>query len=123
MQEEKPVISLRIRGPLICFSVLTILNALFWFTADFESFAPPSPGVFEERLYFFGLIESGPLALFFIPMTVGSYVFAGVIIAVVVVLLFLYVRRPQSTPLGCAMCIAIVVWFFMGFAVAGLRIT
>ena len=54
-QDNQPVAIRRACGPLACFGVLTVLNALFWFTVNFGSFTPPSPGIFAERLHFFGI--------------------------------------------------------------------
>jgi hypothetical protein len=108
---------------LWCFVGLTMLNALFWFTADFGSFVPSSEGAFTERLMMFGITEAGPLAFFFIPMGGGDYVLCVAIAAVILTLAYLSARIPKSRGLTIGACIGIVAWFFFGFAVAGLRIT
>jgi hypothetical protein len=84
---------------------------------------PPSEGVFSERLHWFLVTEAGPLALFFISMGEGDYVFAGVISAVIVLLVILWACMPRRKPLTIAACLGILLWFFFGFSVAGLRIT
>jgi len=122
-QDDRPAVAPRARGPLVCFAVLTVLNALFWFTVNFDSFVPPSSGVFAERLHFFGITQAGPLAFFFISMPTGDYVLAGVVGAGIAGCLFLCTRVPRSRTLVWAGCIGIILWFFLGFAVAGLRIT
>ena len=37
--------------------------------------------------------------------------------------LLVYARVPRSWPIGFAVCVGIVLWFFLGFCVAGIRIT
>lgn len=124
-QNEQPrVVAGRARGPLVCFLVLTVLNALFWFTADFGSFSPPSPGIFRERLHFFCMTQAGPLAGYFpIWMSRSSYVIGVVVTVVIVGFLLVWARVPRSKLLVRAACVAIVLWFFFGFSVSGLRIT
>jgi hypothetical protein len=119
---EEPVVAGRVDSPLVCYLVLTVLNALFWFTVDFGSFHPPSPGIFAERLYFFGIAQAGPLASFLISIRSG-YVVAGVVTMVILGFLLVCARVPRSWPIGFAVCVGIVLWFFLGFCVAGIRIT
>ena len=121
--EKSPVSAKRSRAPMICFLVLTCLNALFWFTVDFGSFVPPSEGAFRERFLMFGITESGPLSFFLLSMGLGDYIFAGVISAVTVALVFFCARTPKNKAIAIVTCIGIFVWFFLGFCVAGLRIT
>jgi hypothetical protein len=114
-------------APMIWFLVLTCLNALFWFTADFGSFHPASEGAFRERFLLFGITETGPLSFFLVSMGLGYYIFAVVISAVTVALVLLYVPIPKSKALAIVIailtCIVICVWFVLGFCVTGLRIT
>ena len=110
----------------VAFSIALALDAAFWFSADFSSFTPRSPGVIAERLYFVGLTATGPLAE--------------------VIYLHAYLHAPNlaETLLACGLSLGLVVlglafrrfwfarlagyggvglWFFFGFLVAGCRIT
>ena len=121
--QKSSVSARRSRAPVVCFAILTCLNALFWFTADFGSFVPPSEGVLRERFFMFGVTEAGPLAFFMLSMGMDDYIFAGVVTTVILVLGFLSACVPKKRALVVATCIGVFVWFFLGFCVAGLRIT
>lgn len=114
-------------APIVWFFVLTCLNALFWFTANFGSFHPSSEGPLLERLLMFGVTEIGPLSFFFLPMGLSDYVIPGVVSAVTIALVFLCTRMWRNKVISIALaivtCIGICVWFYLGFSVAGLRIT
>lgn len=56
-------------------------------------------------------------------MGLDDHIFAGVIGAVIVALVFLCARIPKNKAIAIVTCIGIFVWFFLGFSVAGLRIT
>ncbi|MHC4461833.1 MAG: hypothetical protein ACYS6W_00455 [Planctomycetota bacterium] len=101
------------------FAVLTVLNALFWFTADFGSFSPPSAGSFLERLWFFGLTASGPIACLHVGM-VGMFL---VVIAFCAGALFLGIKFRNKLIFRIVTYFSIFVWFVLGFCVSGLRIT
>jgi O-antigen/teichoic acid export membrane protein len=113
----------RSRVPLLWFLGLTALNGLFWFSADFGSFAPPSEGTFVERLLMFEVTEAGPFASLFIGTGEGYYIVMAVMGVVLLTLAFLIALIPKNWGAIIAACIGIAVWFFCGFVVAGLRIT
>ena len=113
------------RVPLGWFLGLSALNGLFWFSADFRSFAPPSEGTLIERFFMFGIAEAGPFA-FTINQTMQGDDTLGPVIAIIVlfsVLTFLSARIPRNWVAIIAACIGITVWLFFGSAVAGLRVT
>jgi hypothetical protein len=121
-EEQYPkgsMVTKRSLAPIVCFGILTCLNVLFWFTANFRSFHPPSDGSFRERLFMFGVTEAGPLAF----LMAGNYIFAVVISIVILMLAFFCIFAPQKKALKVTACIGIILWFFFGFCVAGLRIT
>ncbi len=113
------------RVPLGWFLGLSALNGLFWFSADFRSFAPPSEGTFIERFFMFGIAEAGPFAFTLNQMMQGDHMLSPVIaiIALISVLTFLSARIPRNWGTVIAACVGITIWLFYGSAVAGLRVT
>jgi len=99
------------------------LDAAFWFLADFGSFVPACDGPLVERALFTGLTACGPFA-----MVINGH-FSNLVASLVVscglcgglVALALH-RRESLLALVGGYC-GIALWFFFGFAVAGLRIT
>jgi len=75
----------------------------------------------------FGIAEAGPLSFFLLRMGLDDYIFAVVVSAITIALVLLCVCIPKNKVIAIAIsivtCIAIFVWFFLGFSVAGLRIT
>lgn len=107
-------------SPTICIFLLTGLNALFWFTADFRSFVPPSEGIFRERLIYFLVTELGPFSMVISENAQYDLLVFGIItLGLFISSTFIFCSRI----LGFVTCIAIFLWFLFGFAYAALRIT
>ncbi len=105
--------------PTICLFLLTGLNALFWFTADFGEFTPPSEGPFLERLIYFLVTEAGH----FSPVMFDDEYY---LIIIGVITLGLYISSTfifRNRILGFLATISIMLWFLVGFSFAALRIT
>jgi hypothetical protein len=54
----------RLKGPVITFVVMTIMNVLLWTGANFEGFHPPAQGSWKNRLLAMAITESGPFGSF-----------------------------------------------------------
>ena len=109
---------------LLCAAgVLVTVDLAFWLTADFQSFSPPSEGPLPERLFFAGLTAAGPFAMaiagHFVNLLASTAIACGLVALLIGV--SLYWRRFLVARL--AGYLGVILWFFLGFAVAGLRIT
>ena len=107
------------RYPTICLFLLTGLNALFWFTANFGEFVPPSDGPFRERLHLFMLTEAGFFTWVFCQGELAGFILGLVTLVLYISSTFIY----RSRILGFVTCIAVFLWFIWGISYAGLRIT
>jgi hypothetical protein len=107
---------------LLVFAAFAFLDVLYWVTAPFESFMPPSDGPWKERVYFAAVTAMGPVALRFMGFewarTDGLIALGLIVVAVGFAL-----RWPQVAALRYVAYAAIVVWWFLGFGVAAIRIT
>jgi len=110
---------------LLCAAgVLVTVDLAFWLTADFQSFSPPSEGLLLERLFFAGVNASGPFAKAIHGHFAADSLAATAIECGLVALLVgvsLYWRRFLVARL--AGYLGVILWFFSGSVVAGLRIT
>ena len=99
------------------------LDLAFWLSADFQSFSPPGDGPLVERLFYAGLTAAGPFAMaidgHFGNLLEGLAIECGLVALLVAV--SLYWRRFLVARL--VGYLGVILWFFCGFAVAGLRIT
>ena len=99
------------------------LDLLFWFTADFSKFVPPCDGPFAERALFAGVTAAGPFAMVinghFSDLVSSLAITAGLCAGLVAVAL---VGRRSLLARFAGYC-GVLLWFFLGFCVAGLRIT
>lgn len=102
------------------FFLLTVLNALFWFTADFSRFTPPSDGRFEERLSLFLITEAGPFAFLWLQWNL-LHLLPYLLFILAPLLRGLY--KPHKIVAKLAGYFGILCWFLFGFFVTGLRIT
>lgn len=109
--------------PLICLILLTFLNALFWFMVDFQSFSPPSDGLFRERIILFIVTELGPLTSFMFPLKTSDYFYFGAIGLFFISMLFGHLRFPKVKLISAGLCIGLLLWFFVGFIFTSTRIT
>lgn len=104
-------------------AVLLVADLVFWLTADFGSFVPASDGVLYERLFFAGVTASGPLAMVinghFVNLAQSLAVSLGIVAALVATSL-VGRRLAIARMAGYA---GVVLWFFFGLAVAGMRMT
>ncbi len=103
--------------------LLLVANVGFWAIVDFRSFVPPSEGVFVERALFCGVTAAGPFAMAiagrFSNVAMGLVVECGLVVAFIAAAL-IGRRHVAARALGY---LGVTLWFFFGFAVAGMRIT
>ena len=108
------------RYPTICIFLLTGLNALFWFTADFGSFRPPwEDDSFRVRLHQFWLTEVTPFGLAFLDGKYDMLIFVIITLGLFISSTFIFRNRI----LGFITCIAVFLWFYVGFLFAVYRMT
>lgn len=111
----------------ILFLGLFVLNALFWFLADFGSFVPASNGPFEERLYFTIVSAVGPLAWCVRGLALDIDLFEDIGVLCWLVALSMSpiasLFYPRSRILRVLAVISIVIWFVAGCGRTTLRIT
>jgi hypothetical protein len=104
-------------------STFFALTFAFWSTADFSRMAPPSEGSLSERLYWASVTALGPLA----GVITGGWGFLlfGALFAVVLPLPMIRhgIRHGNLWKARWIGYAGVVLWFFFGFSVAGLRIT
>ncbi len=104
-------------------AVFLCLDVFFWLTADFGRFVPPSEGTLHERLYYAGVVASGPFGVYsvgkisdeledIIPWTLAS--------ATLVSCSLLWRRALLARMCGY---LGVLLWFLFGHAWAFLRIT
>ena len=97
-----------------------LLDLLFWFTVDFGTFMPPSSGPWQERAYLAGVTALGPIAMTWIEALRPTGVIAGGLIVGTAVAA---VRWKDVGLLQLAAQVGVVLWWFLGWAVAAIRIT
>jgi hypothetical protein len=114
-----------LKGPVITVLVMTALNVLFWFRADFGTFHPPSEGTLGERFLLTVITEIGPFAWFLLrDKDIGENLFAGFLGVALLLLVVLTLRVKRRRVFWSILAsVGVLVWLFFGFAVAGLRIT
>jgi|GEM_PF-2923996 len=107
-------------GPTICLFLFTGLNALFWFTADFGSFRPPwEDDSFRVRLHQFWITEITPFGLAFSDGRYEILIFVIITIGLFIASTFIF----RSRILGFITCIAVILWFYVGFLFTVYRMT
>jgi hypothetical protein len=103
--------------------LLFVVNVGCWAIVDSRSFVPPSEGVLLERALFCGVTAAGPFAMAidgrFSNLAMGLVVECGLVGAFIAAAL-IGRRHVAARALGY---LGVTLWFFFGFAVAGLRIT
>jgi hypothetical protein len=102
------------------FGLLSGLNGLFWFLADFGKFTPPSEGIFLERLLYFLVAELGPIAISLssVPLS-GQWWWLGLPSGLITFGLFF----PDNGFARFSGFSGVFLWLFFGFAIAAIRIT
>lgn len=116
-----------VRGPVrrlaLFAGLLLLLECAFWFLVDFQQFHPACDGPFLERAMYAGLTATGPFAMaingHFTDLATGLVIECGVIVMFVAIAIL---KRKSIVASGLGY-FGVVLWFFFGFAVAGLRIT
>jgi hypothetical protein len=102
------------------FIVFVVLDLLFWSKVDFGTFMPPSPGDWDERVSMALVTAFGPVGMtWFEALRTAGWVFCGLIAASVLAAL----RWPRFVRLEVLAHCGIAWWWFLGFAVAAIRIT
>jgi len=115
-----------ILGYLSFFLILSGLNGLFWFTANFQSFSPPGSGPFRERLFLFLLTEFGPISSFVDNLRYFDLILlleCCLLGGISPFLIFVGLRFPGRRLARIEGYFGIFWLIFLGFARAGLRIT
>jgi len=119
-KQKKSTIKRHSYGPTIWFFLLTDLNALFWFTADFGAFRPPwEDDSFRVRLHQFWITEITPFGLAFSDGRYGILIFVIITIGLFISSTFIC----RSRILGFVTCIAVFLWFYVGWLFAVYRMT
>lgn len=124
MRSESWEVSRRFQNPLWGLALTSIgcliLDLLFWFTVDFETFMPPSSGPWQERAYFAGVTALGPIAM----TSIEALRLAGLVACVLIVTTAVAaVRWKEAGLLQLGAQLAVLVWWFLGWGVAAIRIT
>jgi len=107
----------------VAFLVFLALDFTFWFTADFQTFFPPSDGPFRERLHFALLTATGPFAILYGGSLSNSWEFWAVEGPVLGVL---FATGIFGRPLLVGRVfgyVGVAAWFFFGFMMTHFRIT
>ena len=112
-----------VRNLAIFAGFLLLLESAFWFLADFHQFHPACDGPFLERALYAGLTATGPVAMaingHFTDLATGLVVECGLVVRFVSIAIL---KRKSIVASGLGY-FGVLLWFFFGFAVAGLRIT
>jgi hypothetical protein len=96
------------------------LDLLFWSTVDFGTFMPPSAGPWQERAFFAAVTALGPISMTFIKALRPS----GLVACALIVTAIAAAMRWKNVGLvQLVVQIAVLLWWFLGFGVAAIRIT
>lgn len=112
-----------VRRGLLPYSVYTFFVLAYWLSADFHTFAPPSPGSLDERLSLAFATGAGPFVfLCRWGADAVAHNFSMWVLGTIVVLgLFGAIGRGCTS--RAASIFGFGAWFLAGFCITGLRIT